>query len=393
MPQKIKNRDIPAPTQRMLWGIAAGRCEFAGCNKPLWKSSVTQETINISEKAHIYSFSDDGSRGNRGIPKEKIHDLSNLMLVCHECHKTIDSEKDGGRYSAEFLQQMKRRHEERIEIVTAIPDDKKSHIVLYSENIGDQSSPLAFETTAPVLFPRRYPAEHRAIDLGTVGSSFTEKDDIFWDAARLNLETKYHQRIRQRLASGDIAHLSIFARAPQPLLILLGALLSDLSSTDVYQLHREPSDEEDGEGTWRWPDLDEGLDTEFIVEEPTDFSSHPALVLSLSAPITSDRIKAILGDKVSIWNVTIPSPNSDFVKSRRQLSSFRSRIRPLIDRVKTQHGQDTTLHVFPAVPVSVAVELGRIRMPKAHMPWKIYDQVNARGGFVPALTIPNGVKP
>jgi len=42
------------------------------------------------------------------------------------------------------------------------------------------------------------------------------------------------------------------------------------------------------------------------------------------------------------------------------------------------------------MPVSLAVELGRVRLPKADMPWLLYDQVNARGGFIRALTIPEG---
>ena len=49
-------RHILNSTQCMLWGKSAGRCEFSGCNKPLWKSSVTQESVNASQKAHIYSF-------------------------------------------------------------------------------------------------------------------------------------------------------------------------------------------------------------------------------------------------------------------------------------------------------------------------------------------------
>jgi hypothetical protein len=53
-------------------------------------------------------------------------------------------------------------------------------------------------------------------------------------------------------------------------------------------------------------------------------------------------------------------------------------------------GQKTILHVFPAASVSSAIELGRVRMPKADMPWLIYDQINARGGFVPALSIGDG---
>ena len=65
-------RHVAHPVQCMLWGKAAGRCEFAGCGKPLWRSSVTQEQVNIGQKAHIHSFSSDGPRGNRGISKGEI---------------------------------------------------------------------------------------------------------------------------------------------------------------------------------------------------------------------------------------------------------------------------------------------------------------------------------
>ena len=109
-------RHIPVTIQTELWGRAAGRCEFAGCNKPLWKSSVTSERVNIAQKAHIYSFSEGGPRGNDGIPPEDLNSIDNLILVCHECHEKIDAVLDGGRYPAALLQQMKREHERRIEL-------------------------------------------------------------------------------------------------------------------------------------------------------------------------------------------------------------------------------------------------------------------------------------
>ena len=43
--------------------------------------------------------------------------------------------------------------------------------------------------------------------------------------------------------------------------------------------------------------------------------------------------------------------------------------------------------MFPAAPVSVAVELGRVLQPKADVPLRLYDQNNNLGGFVPALDI------
>ena len=56
-------RNIKNSTQVLLWGRAAGLCEFAGCNKPLYESSVTKQQVNIGQQAHIWSFSEDGPRG------------------------------------------------------------------------------------------------------------------------------------------------------------------------------------------------------------------------------------------------------------------------------------------------------------------------------------------
>lgn len=113
-------------------------------------------------------------------------------------------------------------------------------------------------------------------------------------------------------------------------------------------------------------------------------------MLSLSATVTPDRIHAVLGSTCAIWTVTIDAPNCEFVKSREQLSDFRSQMRPFLDRIKAAHGQTTSLNIFPAAPVSLAIEIGRIRMGKADMPWRIYDQVNKRDGFITAISIPFG---
>src|SRR5438093_1402842 len=98
-------------------------------------------------------------------------------------------------------------------------------------------------------------------------------------------------------------------------------------------------------------------------------------------------ITSVLGPQASIWTVTVPTPNNEVTKSREQLSQP-SVLRRLFDEIKAVHGQTTALHVFPVASVSAAVEFGPVRMPKADMPWLIYDQVNALGGFVPTLSIP-----
>ena len=49
----------------------------------------------------------------------------------------------------------------------------------------------------------------------------------------------------------------------------------------------------------------------------------------------------------------------------------------------------TQLHVFPAMPIATAIELGRVWMPKADMPLIIYDENTANSGFFKAIEISN----
>jgi hypothetical protein len=304
--------------------------------------------------------------------------VDNLLLVCHECHQKIDKAADGGRYPASLLRGMKQDHERRIELVTDIDPSRKSHILLYGANIGEHTAPLTYAGAATALFPQRYPATDRAISLGLHNSAGTDRDEQFWISERENLERQFGRRVRDQIADGDIAHLSVFSLAPQPLLIHLGTLLGDIIPCDVYQLHREPQ-------TWAWPSEVEV--PEYIVREPQINTGKAALVLSLSATIDLGRISSVLGEDASIWVITVQTPHNDLMKTRDQLSSLRTVLRRVFDRIKSAHGQSAILHIFAAAPVSACLEVGRVRMPKADMPWQLYDQVNARGGFVPALSI------
>jgi len=377
MPKEV-TRHVSDGVQRILWGKAAGRCEFAGCNRPLWKSSVTQEQVNIAQKAHIYSCRADGPRGNESIQADKVNDLSNLMLVCHECHRKMDQEKDGGRYPAELLQRMKASHERRIETVTGVHPDRRSHVVLYGTAIGDHNSPLSFNAAAMALFPERYPADDMAIELPTVNSWARDRDQEFWRIEDTHLVKMFEKRVRERLADGSVNHLSVFALAPQPLLTRLGVLLTDIPDAEIFARHREPQG-------WEWRDHPAGFS--FVVREPEVVSGPPALVLSLSATVSKDRIAAVIGSNATFWTVTIPEPHNDFLQSRHQLQEFRDLARRLMVKIKAAHGHDAVLHIFPAAPAAISVELGRIRMPKADLKWQVWDQVNARGGFVSAISI------
>lgn len=378
MPSKVNSRNISDTVQRMLWGKAAGRCQFAGCNEALWRSAVTQETINKAQKAHIYSFSEGGPRGNDDIASEKINDIDNIMLVCHQCHQKMDKERDGGRYTSQLLGNWKRMHEKRVETVTGIDPERRSSILMYGAGIGDHNPQLSFKAAAYAMFPDHYPADDKPIEIPNLNSWHRDRDEEFWQLEHEYLVKMFDRRVRERLDDGEIKHLSVFAMAPQPLLIRLGSLLTDIPKVDVFQRHREPQ-------SWEWQPHPSGF--KYIVEEPTKTNGPPALILSLSALISNDRICAVIGNEAALWTITISNPDNDFLRSKEQLREFRVLARKLMRQIKDIHGQESVISVFPAAPGSVAVELGRIRQPKADLPLRIYDQVNDRGGFIPALEI------
>lgn len=377
MHAKVRTREIKTRVQMMLWGKSAGRCEFNGCNQQLWKSPVTQEAVNIGQKAHIYAFSPEGPRGNKCIPTKRLNEVENLILVCNACHTTIDKDKDGSRYSAELLRGWKAEHERRIEINTGVNPEKKSHVLFYSAKIGTIDLPLLFNSAALAMFPEWYPAEGQPIVLPAIKSWPCDHDEAFWETEDKHLFKMFDQRVRQPLQDGQIRHLSVFALAPQPLLVRLGTLLTDINEIQVYPRSREPQG-------WGWRSHPRGF--RYDLQVPAQRNGCPVLVLALSDYVQDNRIVKALGKKVKIWRVTIGRPHNDFLRSKQQLREFRETMRSVMAQIKAVHGQEP-LNIFPAVPASVAVELGRIRQPKAFMPWVIWDQVNERGGFIPALKI------
>lgn len=377
MPQEV-TRHIDPKIERELWARAAGRCQFDGCNRIVYKSPVTQESVNIAEKAHIYSFSENGPRGWGPFKwnLKGLNEAGNLMLVCHDCHKTIDKKKDGGQYPAPLLINWKKEHEKRIDIVTGVNPSKKSYVILYGANIGEETSVLQPEHAKWALFPKWYPVEENPVCL-SMSWEGKDKEPRYWSTEEANLVRAFERKIHPLVQNN--CHFSIFGFAPIPLLIRLGTLFTDKVASQVYQLQREP------EQTWQW--ADESQNTEYLILEPEIFDHPPALVLSLSGKIAHERITAVLGTNVSIWELCINQPNNDFLKTTTQLSHFRRICRELMVRIATRHGNDTPLFIFPAIPVACAVELGRIRMPKAEMPWLIYNQNNKLSSFVMALKI------
>ncbi len=362
-----------------LWGVAAGRCEYTGCNCPLWQDDVTKAAFNSAYIAHIVADKPDGPRGDPLLSLKLKDDPANLMLLCDVHHRLVDI-AEMEEHPASRLIEMKATHERRIERIGDVHPDRQSEVLLYGANIGEHIRLPTFREAGSAMLPAWYRARDVPTHLSLVNSWHADHEDAFWTAEAENLRRGFEAEVKPRLRQGSTRHVSVFALAPQPLLMLLGYLLGDMVPAEVYQLHREPP-------TWDWllPGVTDVQKLE--VQEPAETSGHPALVLALSATIADERVRSVLGESVSIWRVTVATPNNDYLKTKEQLAEFRATLRVLMDRIKAAHGHDAKLNVFSAAPVATCVELGRILMPKADIPLRVYDENRRRGGFGFALEL------
>ena len=373
-------RNALTPLTRMiLWARAGGRCQYAGCNKLRIGDLISgAEDKNFGFVAHVVADTPDGPRGDLVRSALLSNDIGNLMLLCHVHHKLIDVDDVAG-HPEERLLAMKGVHEDRIETVTGIDEDRASHVLRYAANIGAHDSPVAYEHIRSAMLPDRYPAEgRRVIDIALAGSRLEDHEPQFWSVQRENLDRQFAAKMRARIEAREIGHLSVFALAPQPLLIELGRLLGDIVAADVRQLQREPQG-------WAW--RADGPAVCYRVRKADRGGGPVALVLALSATVTDERIFAALGPEAAIWAIEADRPHNDILKRSADLAEFRRLLRLTFNAIKAVHGEQATIHIFPALPVSAAVEVGRVWMPKADLPLVIYDQNRKMDGFMQALGI------
>lgn len=378
-PSRSRSSAVAPTTRHVLWARSAGRCAYDGCNASLIGDLISgAEDKNFGFVAHIVAETPTGPRGDAMRSPLLANDVDNLMLLCHRHHKLIDVDAVA-EHPEHRLREMKAAHEARIDIVAGITPDRGSHVIRFGAQIGRHESLMTYEAVGSAMLPEFYPAEGRQlIDLETLGCTLRDHEPGYWDFHRTNLERQFSMKVAERLERRAVRHLSVFALAPQPLLILLRRLLGDITPCLVHQLQREPQ-------TWRWQ-----RDTpriQFRERRPVATEGPPALVLALSATIIDDRIHTAIGRQASIWAIEADAPHNDILKRTDDLSEFRRRLRTVLDQIKATHGQNTPLHVFPVLPVSAAIEVGRVAMPKADMPMVIYDQNRTLHGFVRSITL------
>ena len=364
---------ISAASTMELWVRAGGRCEYHGCNRYLLTDSLTGYPLNLAERAHIVGASDSprSPRGDAPLPLTRRNQLHNLMLLCRDHHRVID--RLLRQHGVDGLRQMKREHEDRIHLLTSLREDASTVVVRVIGTIRDAPVDVPPEAVLPTViadgrfprFPLALAGEDVEIDLRLLPD---EGHSDYWKAGARIIAT---QVARIRDAQQPIQHLSVFALARIPLLIVLGFYLDDKIPTTIYGRRRDGT----GDGAWGF---DPGAQpVSFGVRQRSGPSAGPkvALAVSVTAPIGED-VTGSAGDATAVYELSPDGPahGRDLLSARASLDRFADAYHQFLGRVEVDHRDCEAIDIYAAVPAAGAVQLGRGLMRDAQPMLRIHDR-------------------
>ena len=371
----VRTRSIPDMTRLLLFVRAGGRCEFDGHNKYLLRHSLTLSEGNFAQMAHIVAFSAGGPRAEKKRSAKTVNSVGNLVLLCPECHKLIDTHPE--RYTTKTLKQFKQRHEERVYRLTATHPDRQTTVVVLKSMIGKHAVEVSLAEIQEAIAPRYPDADPFIIDLTAIPDS---GDEAFWKTAVQTIDQRCDRLYADRFDGSSPHHISVFALAPIPLLAHLGSRLTSKIPVDLYQRHRDKEN-------WIWKTG--GTPVTYIVRKLRSGTDKLkiALVVSLSGPVPIETLPSDIDSRFTTYELTLTgiTPNPGFLRLRNDLIAFQRTYQEVLATIVKDHGLVDEIHVFPAVPSPVAVVLGREPLPKVHPALVLYDYKRKKDGFTQTI--------
>lgn len=99
---------LNAAAKKLVFGRSGNRCSIPNCNISL----VTSDGYLLGDIAHIVSLHRGGPRHDATIPAVELEGPDNLIVLCPNHHKLIDSQPE--LYTADWLRNARKQHEAMI---------------------------------------------------------------------------------------------------------------------------------------------------------------------------------------------------------------------------------------------------------------------------------------
>lgn len=337
-----------------------GRCTL--CNQNIMFDEFSHKDIRTFQKAHIKAFSDNGPRADSGLSIEERNSSENLIVLCPTCHVKIDSEIGRKTYTVDFLKRWKVEKEKRIQKRLESFDLIKCIPIKYFSAIGDQENTINDSALFSYCFDNGFSTE----DVVNLSDDILQEDVIISEG---QLKEKFRQRIQRLYDNGQESPLVVFARAPQPLLVLLGYLLNDKHDVRLFTSHRN--------NKWVYDEPTEEQNY-FEILKPDKYSNfnNIALCIDSTAIIEDDRVYTALGSDIDIWRLRAKNIGIDNINSQKELELFHKKCVEILDQIGAIYGREKSINMFSAMGNSLAITFGRSIFHKAHNPINIFDKKN-----------------
>lgn len=373
-----RGKNPSSATQRAVWARGGGICAHPGCGVALYEDPNYFKPRAFGELAHNVAASADGPRGDAGRSAQLSDDPNNLILFCPTHHDLVDKPGWETDYPASLLASWKNQHEAAIRLAGEHSHGRPALPLRFTGVIGKQVMGGGVETIPGALIQRGLIAIERPVDLRVDASGYPVQSAEYW--RNIMIEVRRQTLMLQHQGRGHSA-IAIFGLADMPALMALGHGLGHAVELHPFQWDRYAN-------SWAFADRTRPAPS-FRTSWPTQWQGQVALVLSLSAPIGADRVMSALpDDNVSIVEITVDQPDTEIVQSEQAIHAFRVCLAGVFARLERELGTDTLIHVFPAMPVSLAVAFGSAVTPKVSLPFSVHDAQGPSGPFHPALSLP-----
>jgi len=372
---------ISADATLRLWVLAGGRCEY--CNRYLLEDEYTTYAYNLAERAHIVGATESSGspRGVDSLPLDQREEPENLMLLCREHHRLIDSLIE--EHTVDGLHQMKRLHEERIRLLTGLTDEAETLVVRAVGGIRGAPVEIPRAAVLPAVradgrFPRYRLAlagEDLEIDLRQLPE---EEGTDYWTFGERIIADRLS---RLREAQGSVHHVSLFALSRIPFLVALGFHLDDKIPTTVYARRRGGT----GDQGWGYEQKADPVGFRLKHLSGSD-NDGVALAVALTAPI-GDEVLKLVGER-AVYEI-VPEGDEfgpDLFSARASLDAFADTYHRFLALLEEHHGGCKELHLYIAAPAPAAITLGRGIMRDSQPILVVHDR-NATGTFESVLRL------
>jgi hypothetical protein len=162
----MKARTYSSHTIRVLFGASGNQCAHPDCTNPVIApgTSVSDAAV-LAQICHIDAASDNGPRGNPGLPAAERNSPDNLILMRGHHHPLVD--KQWEMYPADLLKAWKKAHEAKFQQGTAenLKLQESMQQMGFLRTLSDRQIEAEIRTIRQGRFINGYPAGQKAAEL------------------------------------------------------------------------------------------------------------------------------------------------------------------------------------------------------------------------------------